>query len=104
MRHERDAARAELATARRDAAADALLMVRQRFEESTDGDGNIVTGWWLMWLQAWAAEVRTGQRTISPQPATTPDDLPEWERELLDRQERTIPTQPATTGTDTTEE
>jgi hypothetical protein len=82
-RDERDAARAELATARRDAAADALLMVRRRFAESTDGDGNIDTGWWLMWLQAWAAEVRTGQRTISPQPATTPDDLPEWERDIV---------------------
>jgi hypothetical protein len=88
MRHERDAARAELATARRDAAADALLMVRQRFEESTT-DGNIDTGWWLMWLEAWAAEVRTGQRTIIPQSATTPDDLPEWERDMLDRQEET---------------
>jgi hypothetical protein len=103
MRHERDAARAdrdrylaivrtgdrelagvrdELATARRDAAADALLMVRRRFEESTT-DGNIDTGWWLMWLQAWADEVRTGQRTISPQSATTPDDLPEWERDIV---------------------
>jgi hypothetical protein len=80
--------RAELATARRDAAADALLMVRQRFEESTT-DGNIVTGWWLMWLQAWAAEVRTGQRTIIPQSATTTDDLPEWERDMLNRQEET---------------
>jgi hypothetical protein len=80
----------QLAAARRDAAADALLMVRQRFEESTtDGGGNIVTGWWLMWLQAWADQVRTGQRTISPQPATTTDDLPEWERELLDRPEET---------------
>jgi hypothetical protein len=78
-----DAARAELATARRDAAADALLMVRQRFEERTDGDGNIDTGWWLMWLQAWAAEVRTGQRTIIPQSATTTDDLPEWEQDIV---------------------
>jgi hypothetical protein len=82
MRHERDSARAELSTARRDAAADALLMVRRRFEESTT-DGNIDTGWWLMWLEAWAAEVRTGQRTISPQSATTPDDLPEWERDIV---------------------
>jgi hypothetical protein len=103
-RAERDRLRAELATARRNAAADALLMVRQRFAERTDGDGDIDTGWWLMWLEAWAAEVRTGQRTINPQPVTTTDDLPEWERELLDRQERTIPTHPATTGTDTTTE
>jgi hypothetical protein len=83
MEQERDQARAELADARRDAAADALLMVRQRFEESTDGDGNIDTGWWLRWLEAWAAEVRTGQRTINPQSATTPDDLPEWERDIV---------------------
>jgi hypothetical protein len=74
----------QLAAARRDAAADALLMVRQRFEESTtDGGGNIDTGWWLMWLQAWADQVRTGQRTISPQSATTTDDLPEWERDIV---------------------
>jgi hypothetical protein len=80
---DRDRLRAELATARRDAAADALLMVRRRFEESTDGDANIDTVWWLRWLEACAAEVRTGQRTISPQSATTTDDLPDWEQDIV---------------------
>jgi hypothetical protein len=71
------ALRDELSTARRDAAADALDWAAQMF-----GDP-------LRLLANLATEVRTGQRTIPTQPATTTEDLPEWERELLNRQEET---------------
>lgn len=54
---ERDAARAERATARRDAAADALEMARDLF------DANGATGAASM-AHLWATEVRAGTRTI----------------------------------------
>jgi hypothetical protein len=65
----------ELATARRDAAADALDWAAAEWDRRAFGMNEWPT---VGNLATWAAEVRAGQRTI--------------------------PTQPATTGTDTTEE
>jgi hypothetical protein len=78
--------RDELATARRAAAADALDWAHSEVLAYGHGDDDTHP------LLRLAAEVRTGQRTIPSQPATTStttDELPEWERELLNRQEET---------------
>jgi hypothetical protein len=65
----------------RDAAADALDWAADQ--------AAVAPVWSAAVLRIWAAGVRTGQRTIPTQLATTTEDLPEWERELLDRQEGT---------------
>jgi hypothetical protein len=61
------ALRDELATARRDAAADALAV----FAVHVRGSGLIPLA---IVAERWAAEVRIGQRTISPQSATTGEE------------------------------
>jgi hypothetical protein len=63
----------------RDAAADALDWAADQAAGARIGSAAS--------LRRWATKVRTGQRTIPTQPATTTEDLPEWERELLNRQE-----------------